>query len=124
MNNKENFWLEEYLADIPAVKIIESGIFEDGLWWIKINIDTTHSLAWNVVQELWHILNYLSIHERLPTLFMPVSPPPYMNWWPKDYLNWIIQSKDLTFTPNKCKEWLEWRLPRPVKDINQWTSID
>ena len=32
----------------------------------------------------------------------------------------------LTFilTPDKCAEWLEGRLPRPVDDVEQWKTDD
>jgi hypothetical protein len=61
-------------------------------------------------------MNYLSLDERLPTVFMPVSPPPYMNGGPRDYLSWVIESKSKHFMPSACAEWLEGRLPRPVTD--------
>ncbi|SPE35761.1 hypothetical protein SBA3_2300022 [Candidatus Sulfopaludibacter sp. SbA3] len=55
------------------------GRLEGEGWWVKFAIDISHRLAWNVVQELGHVLNYLSVNERLPTVFKPVSPPPYAN---------------------------------------------
>jgi hypothetical protein len=51
---------------------------------VKFAIDIEHPLAWSVVQELGHVLNYVSLEERLPTVFMPVSPPPYMNGGPDE----------------------------------------
>jgi len=89
---------------------------------VKFSIDLDHPLAWNVVQELGHVLNYLSVGERLPTVFMPVSPPPYMNGGPRDYLSWVIESTSADFTPEKCAEWLEGRLPRPVEDVSAWLN--
>ncbi len=68
------------------------------------------------------VLNYISLKERLPTVFMPVSPPPYMNGGPHDFLSWVIESKDKDFKPSKCAEWLEGRLPRPVDDESQWNT--
>src|SRR5437773_801459 len=66
--------------DLPAGrKSIGHGSFENGNWWLKFSLDTTHPLAWRHVLELGHVLNYVSVEERLPTVFMPVSPPPYMN---------------------------------------------
>ena len=38
----------------------------------KFTIDPSDPLAWRVVQELAHVLNCLSLDERLPTVFMPV----------------------------------------------------
>ena len=105
---------------IPAVvSPIASGV-EDKGWWIKFKIDIEHALAWHVVQELGHVLNYLSLNEHLPTVFKPVSPPPYMNGGPKDFLYWEIECNDINFKPGTVKKLLEGRLPRPVDNIEQW----
>ena len=88
----------------------------------QFTIDLDHSQAWNVVQELGYVLNYLSLNERLPTVFMPVSPPPYMNGPAREFLSWVIESKDPDFTPATCVEWLRGRLPNPVDDLSQWPS--
>lgn len=110
-----------FLKRVPAVReSIGAGVDEDGNWWVKFVIDIGHPLAWNVVQELGHVLNYLSIDERLPTTFMPVSPPPYMNGGPRDFLSWVIECRSADFTPASCAEWLEGRLPRPVEDVREW----
>jgi hypothetical protein len=78
--------------DLPAGrKSIGSGFFENGNWWLKFTLDTAHPLAWRHVQELGHVLNYLSVDERLPTVFMPVSPPPYLNGG-VEFLSWVIES--------------------------------
>ena len=77
-------------------------------------------MAWRIVQELGHVLNYVSLNERLPTIFMPVSPPPYINGGPRNFLSWVIESSDATFTPSDCAECLEGHLPRPVDDPEQW----
>jgi hypothetical protein len=87
-----------------------------------LELTKNHSLAWNVVQELGHVLNYLSLDERLPTVFMPVSPPPYMNGGPEEFLSWVIECKDKAFMPGTCAKWLESRLPNPVDDETQWQS--
>jgi hypothetical protein len=117
--------LREYLSKVPGIAgQLGCGFFDDGRWWIKFTIDTQHELAWRVVQELGHVLNYLSLDERLPTVFMPVSPPPYLNGGPRDYLSWVIESKDKDFQPATCAQWLEGRLPRPVNDLGQWDDMD
>lgn len=117
--------LKEYLSKIPGVEgNLGSGIFDDGRWWVKFTIDIQHELAWRVVQELGHVLNYLSLDERLPTVFMPVSPPPCLNGGPRDYLSWVIESKAKDFDPATCAQWLEGRLPRPVSDLKQWEIED
>jgi hypothetical protein len=74
-----------FLERLPAIELpagresIGRGSFENGNWWLKFSLDTSHPLAWGHVQELGHVLNYLSLEERLPAVFMPVSPPPYLN---------------------------------------------
>ena len=118
-----------YLERLPAIdlpagrKSIGFGEFENGNWWIKFSIDTTNPLAWRHVQELGFVLNYVSIDERLPTVFMPVSPPPYMNGG-VEFLSWVIESTEPSFSPDLCLEWLEGRLPRPVDDLEQWSFDD
>jgi hypothetical protein len=112
--------LKTYLTKIPSVSVVSTGFSDFGYWWIKFDIDIEHPLAWSVVQELGHVLNYVSLEERLPTVFMPVSPPPYMNGGPRDFLSWVIESKSKDFKPEKCAEWLEGRLPQPVTDIGKW----
>ena len=112
-----------YLARVPAIdQAIGKGVLESGCWWVKFSIKIDHPIAWNVVQEFGHVLNYLSLDERLPTVFMPVSPPPYMNGGPADYLSWVIESTDPAFTPRKAAKWLEGRLPRPVEDLAKWPT--
>jgi hypothetical protein len=111
-----------YLRRIPGIasSAIGKGRFDDGNWWVKFQIDIRHELAWYVVQELGCVLNYLSLNERLPTVFMPVSPAPYMNGGPGAFLSWVIESKDPKFKPGNAAKWLEGRLPRPVDDLSQW----
>ena len=77
-----------------------------------------------MVQEFGHVLNYLSLEERLPAAFYPVSSPPYMNGGPADFLYWMIESKDPSFTPDKASEWLEGRLPNPVDNLDEWFTED
>jgi hypothetical protein len=112
-----------YLRRVPAIAhSIGSGKFDDSGWWVKFSPDISHPLAWNVVQELGHVLNYLSVEERLPTVFMPVSPPPYLNGGPSDFLSWVIESHASTFSPSTAAMWLEGRLPQPVEDLMEWDS--
>jgi len=70
------------------------------------------------------VLNYMSLNERLPTVFMPVSPPPYMNGGPAEFLSWVIECRDKGFSPKKIAQWLESRLPTPVNDRDQWRHDD
>jgi hypothetical protein len=113
--------LENYISRLPGVKLpIGKGQTEEGFWWVKFSFDLNHPLAWRIVQELGHVVNYLSINEKLPTVFYPVSPPPYMNGGPNEFLSWIIESKEKDFSPKILSEWLEGRLPRPVEDLKEW----
>jgi len=126
MNKERAFQtLESYLARVPAiVPPFATGIEDNGNWWIKFTIYIENELAWHVVQELGHVLNYLSIDERLPTSFFPVSPPPYMNGGPREFLSWVIACSDRDFKPGTAVEWLEERLPQPVEDLTLWEVDD
>lgn len=115
-----------FLEKLPAVVLpggrrsLGHGRTEDGLWWVKFRIDTHHALAWRHVQELGHVLNSLSATERLPTVFMPVSPPPYLNGG-EEYISWVIESTDAEMSPEVCAGWLEGRLPTPVDELEAWS---
>ncbi|MEL6761403.1 MAG: hypothetical protein AAFP04_13525 [Myxococcota bacterium] len=69
--------LTAYLEKLPSVRAPVRFGRETKGWWVKFTIDIEHKLAWHVVQELGHVMNYVSLEERLPTVFKPVSPPPY-----------------------------------------------
>ncbi|MDW3196596.1 MAG: hypothetical protein R8G66_29740 [Cytophagales bacterium] len=112
----------DYLERVPSLQKPISFGGDDGLWWIKFSLDIKHSLAWHVVQELGHVINYLSLNERLPTIFYPVSPPPYMNGGPDEFLSWVIETTDKEFKPGTLAKWLEGRLPRPVDDLAEWSE--
>ena len=115
--------LIDFLTKVPAITgTIGKGSEEDGRWWVKFEIDINHQFAWHTVQELGHVLNYLSLDDRLPTTFHPVSPPPYMNGGPEEFLSWVIECHDPEFRPGTCAKWLEERLPKPVDDLSQWKN--
>jgi hypothetical protein len=117
--------LTSYLERIPAInKGIGTGVDDNQFWWVKFSIDIHHRLAWHVIQELGHVLNYLSLDEKLPTAFFPVSPPPYLNGGPEDYLSWVVESKSFEFSPDNLEEWLRGRLPNPVDEIQEWIDDD
>lgn len=115
-----------FLGRIPAVSTNETpwGGFGSGEskhgWWVKFSLDIDHPLAWNAVQELAYVLNGLSLSERLPTVFKPVSPPPYLNGGPRDFLSWVIECDENEMKPGTIADWLEGRLPQPVDDISAW----
>ncbi|MXR68429.1 hypothetical protein GNT65_07045 [Shewanella sp. JBTF-M18] len=113
--------LLEFLNRVPSIQgAIGHGSEDDGRWWVKFEVDITSPIAWQTVQEFGHVLNYLSLDERLPTSFHPVSPPPYMNGGPDEFLSWVIECHDQEFKPGTCAKWLEGRLPNPVEDLDQW----
>jgi len=115
--------LLDFLRKVPSVEDqIGTGFYEDQNWWVKLKIDISNDLSWNVVQEFGHVLNYISLNEKLPVAFYPVSAPPYLNGGPQDYLFWIIESKQVDFTATDVKEWLAARLPDPVENIEEWTT--
>lgn len=115
--------LRTFIERVPGIeKPVHADRLEDGNWWVQFTIDITHPLAWNVVQEFAFALNGISVTERLPTTFRPVSPPPYLNGGPRYYLAWVIDSTASNFTPSQCAEWLEGRLPRPVEDASKWPT--
>ena len=118
-----------FLTRIPSVRTnasayrgFSSGRTPDGRWWVKLVIAIEHPLAWSAVQELGHVLNLVSTDERLPTVFKPVSPPPYLNGGPTEFLSWVIECHEATFTPDDAAKWLESRLPKPVEDPTQWPT--
>ena len=47
------------------------------------------------------MLNYLSVDQRLPSVFKPVSPPPYLNGG-VEFLSWVTESHDASFTAQDC----------------------
>jgi hypothetical protein len=115
--------LEACFRRVPGIhSSFGSGRFENGNWWFKLTVDIDHPLTWNVVQEFGSVLNYLSVTERLPTVFMPVSPPPYLNGGPREFLSWVIESTVADFSPRTCSQWREGPLPRPIDDLSQWQS--
>lgn len=124
MDNRPFKTLIEFLKRIPSIKE-ETLSYGDsnGMWWVQFSIDITHILSWNTIQELGHVINHLSLEEPLPTLFYPVSSPPYLNGGPEEYLSWVIETKDNTFKPNTLMQWLEGRLPRPVDDLKKWMIV-
>jgi hypothetical protein len=116
--------LTSFLEKVPSISVpIAVGDGSGGIaWWAKFTIDVSDPLAWRAVQELAHVLNYLSLDERLPTVFMPVSPPPYLNGG-VEFLSWVIECRDRDCTPAIIADWLRGGLPCPVDDREKW-NID
>jgi hypothetical protein len=138
--------LTSFLARLPATRVLstsedaadEAAAFRellrkeglggdddgDELWWVKLALDIRSHLSWHVIQELGHVLNYLSPSERLPTVFMPTSSPPYMNGGPDEYLHWVIEATDEDVDPGSIAETLIGRLPKPIDDLAAWRRCE
>jgi hypothetical protein len=119
--------LIDYLARIPAMELLptasrgfSAGDRPNG-WWLSFSLDIEHPLAWAAVQEIASVLNGLSLTERLPTVFKPSSPPPYLNGGPEEHLSWVIECSDPQMKPGTIADWLEGRLPQPVDDEDAWS---
>lgn len=112
--------LRAVLARIPHVTILQSSLPAEPLFWVKLKIDLTAPVVWNIVQELAFVLNDLSAEERLPTLFMPVSPPPYLNGGPAEFLAWVIESRIEFQDAGQIATMLEARLPKPLENPEAW----
>jgi len=111
------------LSRVPSIEVLSSQVEEDGYWWVKVNIDTDHKLAWTVVQNMGFVLNYISLSEQLPTVFKPVSPPPYLNGG-TEFLSWVIEPTCNYIDPAWITNTLEGRLPDPVDSIDAWNEYD
>ncbi len=116
--------LKTLLSKIPSVIGSVGAGYEGKLWWAKFQIDIRHPLAWHTVQELGYVLNYLSLNERLPTVFKPVSPATYLNGGPEYFLSWVIECTSPEFSPGKCAEWVVGRLPQPIDNPDAWIVDD
>ena len=116
--------LVQLLRTIPSIESSVGAGVDQERWWVKFSIDIAHPLAWRVVQELGHVINYLSLDERLPAVFMPVSPPPYLNGGPSGFLSWVIENTDPNFTSEQLARVLEARLPSPIDDREAWIEED
>jgi hypothetical protein len=117
--------LLDFLARIPAMDVNDTpsrgfGSGGDGgSWWVKFSLDIDHELAWETVQELGHTLNTPSLEQGTAAVFKPVSPPPYLNGGPEEFLSWVIEAPD-SFAPGSVADVLEARLPQPVDDEAAW----
>src|SRR5262245_21651590 len=69
-----------FLGRVPAIRSIDPEVGpasnDDGAWLVKFQIDITHPAAWMTVMDLGYVANWISIADRLPTVFKPVSVPP------------------------------------------------
>jgi hypothetical protein len=79
--------IKNLLAKIPCVPFVATSKIGESFWWLKFRINIKSKIAWTVVQELGYILNYLSLNEKLLDSFYPVSPPPYLDGGPEEFLS-------------------------------------
>ena len=112
--------IKALLEKIPCIQSIATSKIGEPFWWLKFGIDINSKIAWIVVQELGHILNYLSVEEKLPTCFYPVSPPPYLNGGPEEFLSWIIESSIPFVDTNIIFDFLEGRIPEDYYKEESW----
>ncbi len=112
--------LADFLRRVPSVTVLSQSPPSEPQWWVKLQIDIHSPIAWHVVQELGFVLNYLSIDEPLPTVFRPVSPPPYLNGGPEEFLSWVVEARIPFLNAGAIAAFLEDRLPQPVEDEAQW----
>lgn len=116
--------LVKFVRRIPGITFVaHSDEFEPN-WWIKFSLGISHPLAWRVVQELGFVLNYISVEDRLPVIFMPVSPPPYLNGGPKEFLAWVIECDYPFVNAEEIAKVMEQRLPNPIEDSSKWQLDD
>ena len=114
--------LKDFIEKIPGVDVISTSEPDESHWWIQLSIDIHSKSAWHVVQNLGYVLNELSVTEKLPTTFKPVSPPPYLNGGPGGFLSWVIEAEIPFLDPSVIQAYLEQRLPSPVSDEEAWLN--
>jgi len=116
--------MKDLLTKIPCINSVAISNFDNPFWWLKFSIDINSKIAWNVVQELGHILNYLSPNDKLPTTFYPASPPPYMNGGPGEFLSWVIEPTIPFVDTNTIFDYLNGRLPEDFDKEENWLLSD
>ena len=114
--------LRSFLEQIPAVEAVVVSDPAEPYWWVKFRIDLHSALAWNVVPELGFVLNYISLTDPLPTVFMPVSPPPYLNGGPEAFLSWVIEARIPFLDAGNIADILSSRLPSPIDNLEAWSA--
>jgi len=64
------------------------------------------------------------VHLRFyQSIFVPVSPPPYLDGGPEEFFPWAVESTQKDVDPGVIVKWLEGRLPNPVEDLDKWKDI-
>jgi hypothetical protein len=62
----------------------------------------------------------LSVGEKLPTTFYLVSPPPYINGEPEEFLSWIIEPVIPYVDSNSIYAYSDGRLPENYDKEESW----
>ncbi len=112
--------IKTLLKKIPCVRFIATSKIGEPFWWLKFGIDINSKIAWAVIQELGHILNYISINDKLPVKFYPVSPPPYINGGPEEFLSWVVEPVIPFVDTNIIYDYLIGRLPENYDKDESW----
>lgn len=113
--------MQALLERIPGVAYLGSGGSVPDGWWVSLDIDVEHPLAWQVVQQLSHVLNFLAREEDWPTILTPIAPTTIGG--PKTSLSWAIDVGP-DYPPAECARQLQAVLPDPVEDENEWHKRD
>ena len=114
--------LVTFIRALPGVALISNSSSGQHRWWIKFTIDLADEFAWRVIQELGFVLNFISLTELLPTVFKPVSPPPYLNGGPEENLAWVIEATVPFVDPISILAVLQERLPNPPGERASWRN--
>lgn len=113
--------MRDLLERVPGVAYLGGGGSVDRGWWASFDIDIEHPLAWQVVQQLSHVLNFVAREEDLPTILTPLAPTTIGG--PKTSLSWAIDVGP-DYPPAACAKQLEALLPAPVEDESEWLKRD
>ena len=116
--------LADLIRQLPGVHpSVGRSTPEDAFWYVKFSLDRTHPLAWHVLQRLGFVFNYISLEFRYSTVFMPVSPPPYLNGGP-EFLNWAVEAKVPFYDPRHVTRALRAELPEHLGRAKAWRTYD
>lgn len=99
--------LAAFLERLPGVSVLAFELAPTTRWRVVIEICAGHELAWRVVQELSFVLNYISVSERLPTVFRPLAK------------GWSVESTLPHVDPRAIAQCLESYVPSP-EDPEDW----
>ena len=111
-------YIKQFFGKIPCVQGV---VFVNiNSWYIKLDFDLNSKIVWNVIQELSFVLNNLSLLKKLPVIFKPISPPPYLNGGPERFLSWIIEPTSQGVDPTIIISTLAMYLPTQIENEKAW----